>query len=346
VLTVLHWNLFVASWNLLVEALNVGNPSTARFFAGAPLVAAVAVERCREHADTIDFGSDHDGGSEMLRDEDPAPSEVVLESDPMAAFLRDAASGPMIAGSSLRNFAVALLSSLRSLMRDADVPRLEAGVYKPSNGERYWANHPGLTMFRVLNRVVGAATYVHTCVVRLPDAMANLRLLYTNESVFPHVLYALKAFDTRALDLHGVLQQMSNNTFDSYGTFMFSINAENRDGVIALSTDSMQSREASPVAPPPPKSLEKPTEAAGQVAARKLWCYSDGHATLMPFLVRMPPLHLGVGAPCEPWRCVRVAFVFVIAGVSHLPRGDARAVLPVVGAHYQVRHLVAEDLVC
>ncbi len=347
VLTVLHWNLFVASWSTLVHALNVGDPSTARFFAGAPSVAAVAFGRCRALAENIEFGCDHGEGSEILRDEDLV-SEFEPESDRMAAFIRDAAIGPMTAGSPLRNFAVALLSSLRNLMRDADVPRLEAGnYYREPNNQSYWGDHPGFTMFRVLNRLSGAQTLVHTCVVPLPDAMANLRSTYTDESVFPHVLIALKAFDTRALDLHGVLEQMHNHYFDPYGTFMFSVNSANLDGVVALSTGSMQSREASAsgeVAPPSSASLERPTESAAPLSARKFWCYSDGLSTLMPFLVRMPPLHLGVRAPCEPWRFVRAAFVFVVPGVPHLPRGDARAVLPALGAHYHVRHL-AEDVV-
>ena len=71
-------------------------------------------------------------------------------------------------------------------MRDADVPRLEAGnYYREPNNQSYWGDHPGFTMFRVLNRLSGAQTLVHTCVVPLPDAMANLRSTYTDESVFP-----------------------------------------------------------------------------------------------------------------------------------------------------------------
>ena len=347
-LTLVFWNLFVASWNALVDALSVGDPSKSRFFTGAPSVAAVAVSRtCQEHALSCDSNIEfaRDVGSEILPDGDHAPSEFasVSEHEHMAAFLRGAASGPMTAGSPLRNFAVALLSALRKLMRDADVPRLTAGVYRPSNNQSYWAANPGFTVFKVLDRVGEATTSVHTCVVMLPDAMANIRTTYSNESVFAHVTYALKAFDSGELDLHGVLKQMNDHHFDSYGMFMFSANEENPEGLVALSSDDKQCVEASAsseAAPRPPMLQGRPTESAAQLSGRRIWCYSDGPSTLMPFLVRIPPLHLGVCVrpPCEPWRFVRAAFVFVVAGVSHLPRGDARAVLPALGAPYRVRH--------
>jgi len=343
------WNQFVRLWGELVDALNSSAPADAPFFASAPAVAAVATKRSSRlgNLDGSFIGGFNQNRTSLLfdaemqqsLDADMQQSEVVPEEPPaserMAAFLREAASCSVSHGSALRPFAEALYGALESMARESRASDLADGLYESSKFPSVRDGYPSLTKFKIVTENCGSVFFA----VRLSEVIAYLR----SKEIFSSVVNALDAFDSKQLDLSDVLQRMRElNDFSvPRGAFVFAKN-ENPFGLVAL---VLRRASASAAVPERTSAATRPLRAPAQASQVKVtkgfWGYSEQPSTLLPYLVRAPTVH---PRSLVSERRVRAAFV-IVAGVSHLPRGDAPAILSHLGGENIVRPRLYEDVV-
>jgi hypothetical protein len=284
------WNLFVALWGQLVDALNSSAPADAPFFASAPAVAAVATKRSSRLAnlDGSFIGGFNQNRTSQLLDADMQQSDAFPEEPPaserMAAFLREAACCSVTHGSALRPFADALYGALESMARDSRASELADGLYASSIfALAFRDDYPCLTKFKIATEKDGSVLFA----VRLSELIAHLR----SKEIFSSVVTALAAFDSEQLDLSDVLQQMHEmNDFSvPHGAFIFS-KSNNPVGLVALVLRQASASAAAPQRASGATATRRAPDQARQVS-RGFWGYSELPLTLLPYLVRAPTVH-------------------------------------------------------